>query len=231
MHSKSLGEQSRLFTKDHMPLPKNSLLIWGAGGHAKVVADAARASGWTVFGFLDEDATRHQRSFYGSEVLGGSDFLTSPRTDRAHCVFVAIGGNSARSRCIATAVRAGYAVPVLIHPAAVVSPTAQLGHGTIVMAGAIVQAGTRIGAGGIVNTGASVDHDCILGSCVHIAPGARLTGQIEVGDETLIGVGAVVIPRIRIGNRCTVGAGAVVIADVLDDQTVVGVPARTVSRC
>lgn len=210
--------------------PEKSLLIWGAGGHAKVVADAARASGWTVMGFLDEDATRHHQAFYGSLILGGSAFLTSPRADRGHSVFVAIGDNSARSRCIAEAVRAEYTVPVLIHPAAVVSPTALLGPGTIVMAGAIVQADTRIGAGGIVNTGASVDHECILGSCVHVAPGARLTGQIEVGDETLIGVGAVVIPQTRIGNRCTVGAGAVVIADVLDDQTVVGVPAKAVSR-
>ncbi len=212
-----------------MPQPENSLLIWGAGGHAKVVADVARASGWTVFGFLDEDATRHQQPFYGTKILGGSDFLLSSRVDRGHSVFVAIGGNSARARCIAEAVCAGYAVPVLRHPTAVVSHTAQLGHGTIVMAGGIVQADTRIGSGGIINTGASVDHDCILGSCVHIAPGARLTGQIEVGDETLIGVGAVVIPRTRIGNRCTVGAGAVVIAEVHDDQTVVGVPAKAVN--
>ena len=206
------------------------LLIWGAGGHAKVVADLARASGWEIVGFLDEDPQRQGQPFYGATILGGSSHLIVSGTDRAVPVVVAIGDNAARERCLALAQREGYTVPVLTHPSAVVSPTAQLEPGTVVMAGAIVQADTRIGAGGIINTGASVDHDCVLGRCVHVAPGARLTGQIEVGNLTLIGVGAVVIPRVRIGERCTVGAGAVVIHDVLDGETVVGVPAIVARR-
>ena len=189
------------------------LLIWGAGGHAKVVADLARASGWEIVGFLDEDPLRQGQPFYGATILGGRSHLTASGTDRAVPVVVAIGDNAARERCLALAQREGYTVPVLTHSSADVSPTAQLEPGTVVMAGAIVQADTRIGAGGIINTGASVDHDCVLGRCVHVAPGARLTGQIQVGDQTLIGVGAVVIPRTRIGQRCTVGAGAVVLKD------------------
>lgn len=206
------------------------LLIWGAGGHAKVVADLTRACGWDIVGFLEEDTQRHGQPFYGNTILGGHSRLTETAADRTLPVVVAIGDNAARERCIEIAQREGYTVPVLIHPSAVVSPTAHLEPGTVVMAGAIVQADTRIGLGGIINTGASVDHDCGLGRCVHVAPGARLTGQIEVGDQTLIGVGAVVIPRVRIGERCTVGAGAVVIHEVLDGQTVVGVPARVVRR-
>lgn len=213
-----------------MTPPANRLLIWGAGGHAKVVADLARACGWEIVGFLDEDPLRHGQLFYGAPILGGCNHLTAPSTDRTCQVIVAIGGNAARDRCIETTQREGYIVPVLIHPSAVVSPTAHLESGTVVMAGAIVQADTRIGVGGIINTGASVDHDCVLGRCVHVAPGARLTGQIQVGDQTLIGVGAVVIPRTRIGQRCTVGAGAVVIHEVLDGQTVVGVPASVARR-
>ena len=213
-----------------MPQPLKPLLIWGAGGHAKVVADLARACGWTIVGFLDEDPLRHGQPFYGALILGGRSYLSSTESDRTCQIIVAIGGNGARDRCLTDARREGYSVPVLIHPAAIVSPTAHLEFGTVVMAGAIVQADTRIDAGGIINTGASVDHDCVLGRCVHVAPGARLTGEIQVGDQTLIGVGAVVIPRTRIGERCTVGAGAVVIHEVLDGQTVVGVPASVVRR-
>ncbi len=213
-----------------MTEPSQRLLIWGAGGHAKVVADLARAGGWEVIGFLDEAPQRQGQQFYGTTILGGSRHLTETVADRTVQVVVAIGDNAARERCIEVARREGYTVPVLIHPAAVVSPTAHLEPGTVVMAGAIVQADTRIGVGGIINTGASVDHDCVLGRCVHVAPGARLTGQIEVGDLTLIGVGAVVIPRVRIGRCCTVGAGAVVIHEVLNGETVVGVPAIVVRR-
>lgn len=210
--------------------PPQTLLIWGAGGHAKVVADLARACGWTVAGFLDEDSTRHGQEFYGAPILGGGRSLASPDADRNSPVIVAIGSHAVRDRCITDALRNGFTIPVLIHPTAVVSPTAILEFGTVVMAGAIIQADTRIGVGGIINTGASVDHDCVLGRCVHVAPGARLTGQIQVGDHTLVGVGAVVIPRVRIGMNCTIGAGAAVIGDVPEGQTVVGVPARCVSK-
>ena len=212
-----------------MSSPAKTLLIWGAGGHAKVVADLARESGWSVVGYLDEVPARHGQEFYGALILGGSSALTSPGVDRNCQIIVAIGSHAVRDRCLQDALREGFTVPVLIHPAAVVSPTAQLEYGTVVMAGAIVQAETRIGPGGIINTGASVDHDCVLGRCVHIAPGARLTGQVLVGDHTLVGVGAVVIPRVRIGMNCTIGAGAAVIGDVPDGQTVVGVPAKSVS--
>ena len=206
------------------------LIIWGAGGHAKVVADLARAAGIPFAGYLDESVDRHHQPFYGAQILGGSSWLTSPEADRTSEVFVAIGDNSARARCLELATREGYFIPTLIHPAAIVSPTARLASGVIVMAGAIVQADAVIGVGGIVNTGASVDHDCVLGHCVHIAPGARLAGQVEIGDRTLVGLGAVVIPRIRIGHDCIVGAGAAVTQDVLHGQTVVGVPARAMPR-
>ena len=211
-----------------MNLAIRRLLIWGAGGHAKVVADVARANGLEIAGFLDETEARHSHAFYGSHIVGGSRWLTSPEGDRACEVFVAIGDNMTRERCLEVAMREGYSIPTLVHPSSSVSPSAQLASGTIVMAGAIVQAATVIGLGGIINTGASVDHDCVLGRVVHIAPGARLAGQVEVGDRSCIGIGAVVIPRIRIGHDCIVGAGAAVIRDVLDGETVVGVPARAI---
>ena len=209
-----------------MPTVDRHVYLWGAGGHAKVVADVARAMGLHVAGFIDEFSTRHGQDYYGAKILGGENWLHSAEADRSCEVFVAIGDNSARLRCLNTAIQAGYTVPSFIHPAANVSPTARLEPGTVVMAGAIVQADTVIGIGGIINTGASVDHDGVLGRGVHVAPGARLAGQVSVGDRTLIGVSAAVIPQICIGHDCVVGAGASVVSDVLDGQTVAGVPAR-----
>ena len=209
-----------------MPAAERRIYLWGAGGHAKVVADVARALGICVVGFLEESSERHGQDYYGAKIPGGESWLLSSQADRTCEVFIAIGHNAARLRCLEVAINAGYVVPTLAHPMASVSPTARLEPGTIVMAGAIIQADTVIGAGGIVNTGASVDHDGVLGRGVHITPGARLAGQVTVGDRTLIGVGAAVIPQIRIGHDCVVGAGAAVLADVLDGQTVAGVPAR-----
>ncbi|MFO1005141.1 MAG: acetyltransferase [Planctomycetaceae bacterium] len=213
-----------------MPAAERQIYLWGAGGHAKVVADVASELGVRVAGFIEEAVERHGQDYYGAKILGGESWLLSSQADRTCEVFVAIGHNAARLRCIEIAIRAGYTVPSLIHPAASVSPTARLESGTIVMAGAIVQADTVIGIGGIINTGASVDHDGVLGRGVHIAPGARLAGQVTVGDRTLIGVGAVVIPQICIGRDCVAGAGAAVVSDVLDGQTVAGVPARVLKR-
>ncbi len=214
-----------------MTTPRNgqSIVIWGAGGHAKVVADAARASGWEVAYFLDDDAVRQGENFAGATIHGPSTQLFTADADRTRILFVAIGGNAARARCLTEAQRAGYPIASLIHPSAIVSPSAQIGCGSVIMAGAVVQADARIGEGVIINTGASVDHDCVVGDFVHLAPGARLTGEVTVGDQTLVGAGAVVIPGIRIGRRAIIGAGAVVISDVPDGQTVVGVPARVVS--
>ena len=209
-----------------MPAAERRIYLWGAGGHAKVVADVARALGMCVVGFIEESSERHGQDYYGAKILGGESWLLSSQADRTCEVFVAIGHNAARLHCLEVATRAGYVVPTLIHPMASVSPTARLEPGTIVMAGAVVQADTVIGLGGIVNTGASVDHDGLLGRGVHIAPGARLAGQVTVGDRTLIGVGAAVIPQTRIGHDCVVGAGAAVVCDVPDGQTVVGIPAR-----
>lgn len=209
-----------------MPAAERRIYLWGAGGHAKVVADVARALGLRIVGFIEESSERHGQDYYGAKILGGESWLLSSQADRTCEVFVAIGHNATRLRCLEVAVKAGYTVPSLIHPMATVSPTARLEPGTVVMSGGIVQADTVIGLGGIVNTGASVDHDGVLGQGVHIAPGARLAGQVAVGDRTLIGVGAAVIPQTRIGHDCIVGAGAAVVSDVPDGQTVVGVPAR-----
>lgn len=195
------------------------LWIIGAGGHGKVVADTAEACGYARIAFLDR--TWPERRENGRwPILGQPD--RQPEGD----MFCAIGRNDIRARLFA--VHGLEDSPVLADPRAVLSPSVQLGAGTLAVAGVVVNADARAGRGCILNTGCSVDHDCILGDFVHVSPGARLAGGVHVGDGTWIGIGAVVREGCRIGKNVMVAAGAVVIKDVPDNSRVAGVPAQRI---
>lgn len=204
-------------------MTRRSLTIIGSGGHAKVVIATARAVGFTDLVLADDDLARIGHEVHGVRVsLSAAEVLADARAS----VAIAIGHNPTRAKL---AQGAACAFVTLVHPAAHVDPSVELGEGSVVFAGAIVQPATIIGAHSILNTSCSVDHDSRLGLAVHLAPGVRLCGGVSVGDFTLIGVGAVVIPGIRIGASATVGAGAAVVKDVADNATVVGIPARSIS--
>lgn len=200
------------------------LALLGAGGHAKVVADAALLAGWeSVAMFADgPPAAAHDARW---PRLGDADALLA-RLAEFDGVLVAIGDCDARLAQHRRLRDAGAPMATVVHPRATVSPHARLGGGSVLMAGAIVNVDAVLGEACIVNTGATVDHDCRLGDGVHIAPGAHLSGAVVVGERSWIGVGAAVRQGMRIGAGVTVGAGAVVVSTVTDDITVVGVPAR-----
>lgn len=186
-----------------------ALVLLGAGGHARVVAELARAAGWTVVGFLDPHRAVGE-TVIGAPVLAGE---VADWAGRA-ALIAAIGDNAIRRREHARLVAADAATPALVHPSAIVSPSAEIGPGAVVMAGAVVQAGARIGAAAIINTGACVDHDCDIGEAALIGPGAALCGGVHVGAATLVGAGAAVAPGVRIGEGALIGVGASVRRDV-----------------
>lgn len=198
------------------------LIIIGASGHGKVVADLARLNGYDDIVFLDGDTA--VRECAGKPVLGPDTM--APEIDGD--VFVAVGNAGARKRLMER--NAGRSFPVLIHPSAVVAEGAVIGEGSAVMAGAVINTEARIGRGCIVNTSSSVDHDCEVGDYCHIAVGAHLCGTVAIGNETWIGAGAVVSNNVSICGKCTVGAGAVVVRDISEPGVYVGVPVhRTIS--
>lgn len=205
----------------------NEIVVVGAGGHARVVADVIRLAGeFRIHGFVDQATNRAGESFAGARIIGGDQELDDVlRGGVAHAA-VAVGDNEARLRIGEDLMRRGFQLPALIHPTAIVAGDVVMGDGALLCAGAIINPASRLGRFVIINTGASVDHDCIIGDGVHIAPGAHLGGHVRVGARTLIGLGASIKPGIRIGERATAGVGAAVVQDVSDGTTVVGVPAR-----
>lgn len=206
-----------------------NLLILGAGGHGRVVADLAEESGlYQRIAFLD-DAPEVSGSPLPWPILGPTSELSGFRPDFENA-FVGVGNSKRRLQLLALAESVKYAIPTLVHPAAFVSRRALVGAGTVVCAGAVVQVGAQVGKGCIVNACASVDHDCVLGAGVHVCPGAHIAGSVVIGEHTWIGIGASVRQGLSIGKGVTVGAGAAVVDNVEDESTVVGVPARHQSQ-
>lgn len=207
------------------------LLVYGASGHGRVVAEAATAAGWEVVGWADDDRDRRRAMVSGFPVLAtGSAEVSRIATERGSAVAVAVGDNAARRRLSESLREEGVELARIVHPSAVVSPSASIGAGTVVLAGAVVGVGAAIGDGVIVNTAATVDHDCRLGSWVHLSPGVHLGGTVRVGEGTRLGVGAVVSNDLSIGAWSVIGVGAAVVRSMEDRVVAYGVPARVIRR-
>lgn len=204
------------------------LALLGASGHGKVIADAALASGWGEVVFFDDRWPTLKMN--GRWPVVGDTRMLLGRACQFDAAVVSIGNCRIRLAKQMELQAAGIPMASVIHPRACVSPFADLGVGTVVMAGAVVNVDVRIGDAVIVNTGATVDHDCVLAPGVHISPGAHLSGDVKVGMRSWVGVGAAVRQGIEVGDDVVVGAGAVVVKPVANGATVVGSPAAPLQR-
>lgn len=201
------------------------LLVIGAGGHGRVVADTALATGrWDKVAFIDDQVDITQQVLE-LPVLGSTESLLGLRPEYS-AVVVAIGAAAERLRLLEYCRGLGFDLPTIVHPTACVSRFATLREGCVVCAHAVVNAGAVLEAGCIVNTASSVDHDCKLGSGVHVCPGARLAGNVCVGSGTSIGIGSCIRQGVVVGRGAMIGAGAVVVGNVAPGATVTGNPAR-----
>ena len=196
------------------------LVIIGASGHGKVVADIAKKSGYDKIIFLDDKSSLTKCGDY--PVAGASNLADTYDCD----VIVAIGNANIRKQIQEKLEKKGHHIPMLIHPDAVIGENVLLGSGTVVMAGAVINPCSRIGKGCIINTCSSIDHDCKIEDYVHVSVGAHLAGNVNVGEKTWIGIGSVVSNNIDICSDCMIGAGAVVVKNIDESGTYIGVPAR-----
>ena len=196
----------------------NRLIIIGASGHGKVIADIAVKNGYEEIVFLDDNTSLIECA--GFPVVGKTEEATNMKGDK----IIAIGNAKIRARIQENTEN----VVTLIHPDAVISRRVQIGRGSVVMAGAVINSDAAIGDGCIVNTGASVDHDCVIGDFSHVSVGAHVAGTCHIGERTWIGAGATVSNNVNICSDCMIGAGAVVIKNIDKTGTYIGVPAKRV---
>ncbi|MGG1340542.1 acetyltransferase [Bacillus toyonensis] len=204
---------------------KKKLLIIGASGHGKVIADIAmKTNKWQSIAFLDDN--QNAKYSMGIEIIDKSASISKYIDD--YEFFVGIGNNAVRERIQRKLEDEGASIPVLIHPSAIIGEQVYLSAGTAVMAGVVINCCTKIGKGCIINTASTIDHDNIIEDYVHISPGVHLAGTVKVGRGTWLGIGSIVSNNINITHSCKIGAGAVVIRDITESRTYVGVPVRRV---
>lgn len=196
----------------------NSVYLYGASGHAKVVMDIAQKAYCNVPCLIDDNPNVNELA--GLPVVHSAEGL-SP-------IIVTIGDCQIRKRIVEKIGDREYLT--VIHPSAIKADSVKLGYGTVVMAGAILNPYASVGNHCIVNTGASIDHDCIIHDFVHIAPHSTLCGEVEIGEGTWVGAGTTIKQGIHIGKNCFIGAGAVVVKDIPDDSLCYGNPARVVRK-
>lgn len=201
------------------------LVIIGASGHGKVIADIALLVGYDQVDFLDDNPSIKAVGEYS--VLGASSMAAELAANGCDFV-VGIGNAKIREKIQRAIEAAGCNMVTLIHPSAVVAYDVHIGRGTVVMANAVINPSTVIGDGCIINTCASVDHDNSIGNFSHISVGAHTAGTVFIGECCWIGIGAVVSNNLSICSDCMIGAGSVVVNDIVEAGAYIGVPAKKV---
>ena len=200
------------------------VIIIGAGGHAKVIADIIYKSGDNLIGFLDDNLANKGKEIYlGKKVLGTTKDIENYNKNY---FIIGIGNNSIRKKINN---ENNLKLYTAIHPSAIIAQDVKIGTGSVIMAGVVINPGTVIGKNCIINTCSSLDHDNLLEDYVHISPGAHLAGTVTIKEGTWICTGAIVKNNITIGKNNIIGAGGVVIKDIIEENgTYIGVPARRI---
>ena len=204
-----------------------TILVIGAGGHARVVVDVAKSAGFEVCGIIDINFLSQKESIINTPVIGGMNTLKDYDPESIG-VAIALGKSELRSEYFIKILNSKFKIISIISPTAIISKYVKMGKGVFVNAGAIISAEAIIGNNTIINSGAIVEHEVKIGKDSHVGPGVKIGGRTTIGDNTFIGLGATIIDNIKIGNCVTIGAGSVIINDIDPNTTIVGIPGRTV---
>lgn len=204
-----------------------TIVVYGAGGHGKVVAEILIACGRRLQGFIDDSVSLRGSSVLGVPVFSADEWL---RSHPQASVALGVGINVAREQVALRIKHGGATVLTVIHPGAFVAQSARIAKGAAIMPGAVLNADCDIGEGAIINSGAIVEHDAKVGRYAHMSPKSAAGGGAQIADYANIGMGASVLPSKRVGTNCVIGAGAIVTSDIPDDQLAYGIPAKVHSK-
>jgi sugar O-acyltransferase (sialic acid O-acetyltransferase NeuD family) len=194
-----------------------AILVYGGGGHGKALIELLRAlHSYHIVAVIDDGMPVGQE-ILGVPVRGGAEVLSDLYAQGVRLAVNAVGGIGnldIRLKVFKRLAGAGFTCPTLVHPSAVIEPSARLAAGVQVMPLAYVGSEADIGYGAIINTGAIVSHDCQIGDFANLSPGAILAGEVEIGSGALVGMGTTINLRVKVGTRVRIGNGATVKRDV-----------------
>ena len=210
------------------------IIIIGAGGHAKVVADIILTrkeklkENLEIIGFLDDNFKNLKyNNIFGIPILGDLENIKN-FISKDYSFVIAIGDNDIRKKISENYSKLNYYTA--IHPKSIISREVKIGAGTVVMANVVINPNSIIGKYCILNTSSVIEHDSRLGSYVHISPNVTLCGGVSIDDNSWIGAGSVVRQQIYIGKDVVVGANSVVVKDIENSCIVVGNPAKKIKE-
>ena len=208
---------------------KKKVVVLGSGGHAKVVIEIIQAMGtFDLIGVTTLDPLITD-SFFGVPVLGNDSILPKLRKEGVETVAIGIGGytnNNIRKEVYLNAKNLGFNCVAVVHPTAIISPSAKIGEGSVIFPGAIIHTDSVIGNNVIVATGSTIDHDTKISDHVLVSAGVSVGANVQIGESSLLAIGSTVITGMKIGTHCLIAAGAVVVKNVLDGQKIYGVPGK-----
>ncbi|MDY0117896.1 MAG: acetyltransferase [Sulfurimonadaceae bacterium] len=193
----------------------SKIYIYGASGHGHVIAEIAMTCHYKEIVFIDD---------------GDNPYPHSNTLSNDAPIVLAIGNNKTRAKIYHTLIASGFEVISLIHPSAIISASATIENGTVVMAGCVINADAKIGKGVILNTSCVIEHQTIIEDFVHISPKVALAGDVFVGELSHVGIGSVAIQGIRIGAESIIGAGSVIVRNIPAKSTAYGNPCRVIKK-
>lgn len=202
---------------------KKSFLIYGAGGQGKVTIEILKEQYPEVSIFVVDDNSEINNCLDYSVSLPDKNFFSNKI-----CI-LCIGDNAIRKKIFNRYSNLVQFSNYISHYTSYISPSAQLGMGTVILPKGVIHSNANIGNHCIINTGSIIEHDATIGDFVHMAPGSVIGGDVKVGNGTLIGLNATVLPGLTIGKNAIVGAGTIVTKDVPDKATVIGCPAKPIN--
>lgn len=198
------------------------MILYGAGGHAKVVVDCVLSQEEELIGFFDDKSDLV--SLNGYDVFGPYDENNHPE----ELIVITIGDNDIRKRLATSVIRHKFGT--VIHSGATLSPYTKIGEGSSILQGTVLQSGVKVGKHCIINTSSSIDYDAVIGDFCHVSPGVTICSEVKVESGTHIGAGATILPKVSVGKCCVIGAGAVITQNLPDYSLVVGVPGKVIRK-